>query len=1015
MATLICKVNGSMRKMIEDLDKISLPFDQYSRYLETSKVIKKIFQNKKIKVLDIGGLSHLWHSEETSRLINLFLPENETFTIDLKWNNESGFVQADSLKLPFDDSSFQAVCALDILEHLEKKQRNSFLDEIFRVSSDLVILSSPFLNKTTKNAEKILRDFIKRALGVSQMELKDHLEKGLPDLQSTFNRIKKSSRDAFHFSLGNIENWLFFMTLRYSLMHKFSWIFINRFMDTYFNTHYYETEFKEPCYRNIIVSTKKEPVKAFLEAKDHYSMTNKKAPGKTIGLENIEIFGRHLERAFADLRPSLPSEVTLSVIVVTYNSEEYIEKCLSFLEELAPQCKIELIIVDNASENSGLDKIKRIFPQAAVKINEKNFGYAKAANLGILNARGKYLLLLNPDCYVKSSEIIRLIGYFETHPQVGIVGPEILNPDGSIQGSARAFPNAWTALFGRNSLLSRLFPRNKFTRQNIITSPEIKKPIEVDWVSGVLMGVRKEAVLDVGLMDENFFLYWEDADWCTRFRHQGWKVIYYPLARATHSIGGSTDKRKLRSIIDFHKSAYALYRKYSIKKWNLLKKFLAVTCLSLRVLLLLTLNVTFPKKKAIPKIKKIDKNRLNILHLVHNYYPAIGGVEKLMQNISEKLQKKGHRVKVVASNALSVEDYALSKNEKKLPPVGIETINDVEVERVPFSTRNQTLWKYLYRIFWYLKLPGNGWIRALWQGPRTKGYIKAGLRFPCDVICACPLPTRNVYYAHLLKKKKKCPLVIIPCIHTEDRFGYHNRLFYKILKDAEAVIALTSLEKDFLVKAGIDSNKIFVSGVGIEENFQGAEVDIRKKFGIKEKDIILFVGQHGIHKGIDSLVKAMDYVWQENKDTALIIAGSPTANSKKIIKLIQKYEHEKRKKIYMIDSFSEEEKKSIYKSADVFVSVSKYESFGIVFLEAWLNKIPVISCRSGASSALVNNLRDGLHVEYDNHIELGTAILELLNDSETRKKMGDAGYRKVKSNYAWPHILDEIEKIYKRA
>jgi len=229
------------------------------------------------------------------------------------------------------------------------------------------------------------------------------------------------------------------------------------------------------------------------------------------------------------------------------------------------------------------------------------------------------------------------------------------------------------------------------------------------------------------------------------------------------------------------------------------------------------------------------------------------------------------------------------------------------------------------------------------------------------------------------------------------------------------VIALTSLEKDFLIEAGVDPNKIFVSGVGIEENFQGEEVDIRKKHGIKEKNIVLFVGQHGIHKGIDSLIKAMDYVWREKKDTALIIAGSPTANSKKIVKLIQKYSREKRKKIYMIDSFSEEEKESIYKYADVFVSVSKYESFGIVFLEAWLNKIPVISCRSGASSTLVDNLRDGLHVEYDNHVELGSAILELLNDRTTRKKMGEAGYKKVKENYTWPHIIDEIEEVYKKA
>lgn len=998
--------------MIEIFDKTNLPFDQYSRYLETAKIIKKISKNKTIQILDVGGLSHLWHSEETFRIINLFFPENQTITIDLNWNNESGFVQADGLKIPFKDSSFQVVCALDILEHVEKEERNSLLHEIFRVSSDLVILSFPFLTNTTKKAEKVLKDFIQKALGVNHDELKDHFDKGLPGLQSTFNNIKKLSRDAFHFSIGNIENWLFFMILKHSLMYQLSWIFINRFMDAYFNTHYYETEFREPCYRTIIVGTKKKPERAFFEIKDHYSKINKKKSGQTMALENFEIFGQHLERAFKDLKPSISPEVILSVIVVTYNSEEYIEKCLSFLNKLTPQFKIELIIIDNGYEKLGLEKIKNIFPQAIVKINKKNLGYAKAANLGILNATGKYLLLINPDCFVHSSEIIKMIDYLEANPQVGIIGPQLLNQDGSIQGTARTFPNAWTALFGRTTILSRLFPQNKFTRKNIIASKEIKKPIEVDWISGALMGVRMKAVADVGLMDENFFLYWEDADWCARFRKKGWKVIYYPFAKAIHSIGGSSEKRKLRSIIDFHKSAYLLYRKYNIKKWNLLKKNLAVTCLSLRSLILIIFHSIYPKKKR--PISKINKNHLNILHLVHNYYPAIGGVENLMQNISERLQKRGHKVKVVASNALSVENYTLPKNENKLLPAGKEIISGVEIERVPFSTKNQTLWSFLYKLFWHLKLPRNSIIRAFWQGPRTKGYIRAGLNFPCDVICACPLPTMNVYYAHLLKKKKKCPLVIIPCIHTEDKPGYHNKLFYKILKESDAIIALTSLEKEFLIEAGVDPDKIIVLGVGIEENPPEIEIDIRKKYGIKEKNIILFVGQHGVHKGIDSLIRAMNLVWQKKKDTGLIIAGSPTLHSKNIIKLINKYDLRRRKKIYTIDSFSEAEKNAIFQSADVFVSVSKYESFGIVFLEAWLNKIPVISCRSGASSKLVDNFRDGLHVEYDNHVELGIAILELLNDKVTRKKMGEAGYRKVKKNYMWPHIIDEIEKVYKK-
>jgi len=582
--------------MIENWDKISLPFDQYTRYFETSKIIKKIFKNKTIRILDVGGLSHLWHTKVTFRIINLFLPETQAFTIDLNWNNESGFVQADGLRIPFKDSSFQAVCALDILEHIEEKERDSFLAEIFRVSSDLVILSSPFLSSITKTAEKLLRDFIETVLGENHAELRDHLDKGLPDLQFTFDSIKKLSGDAFYFSMGNIENWLFFMTLKHSLMPKLSWIFINRFMDAYFNIHYYETEFKEPCYRTIIVSSKKEPIIDFSEIKDHYSKINKKISGPTMSLENFEIFGKHLERAFTDLKPSISSEVILSVIVVTYNSEEHIEKCLSFLNELKSQFKIELVIIDNASQDLCLEKIKKNFPQAIVKINEKNLGYAKAANLGILSAEGKYLLLINPDCDANSSEIVKLIDYLEANPKIGIVGPQILNQDKSIQGTARAFPNAWTALFGRTTLFSRLFPQNKFTRKNIIASQVIKKPIEVDWISGAMMCVRKKAVLDVGLMDENFFLYWEDADWCTRFRKQGWKVIYYPFAKAIHAIGGSNKKRKLKSIIDFHESAYKLYRKYNIKKWNSLKKLLAIIGLSLRSLILI-IFIVFPLKR----------------------------------------------------------------------------------------------------------------------------------------------------------------------------------------------------------------------------------------------------------------------------------------------------------------------------------------------------------------------------------------------------------------------------------
>ena len=153
------------------------------------------------------------------------------------------------------------------------------------------------------------------------------------------------------------------------------------------------------------------------------------------------------------------------------------------------------------------------------------------------------------------------------HPEAGVAGPRLLDPDGAIQGSARRDPSAWTALFGRSAPLTRLFPNNRVSQREIpALSVEDGGPIQVDWISGACLVARRTAWEEVGLLDERFFLFWEDADWCRRFRQAGWHVYYVPSASGTHLVGVSRARRRLGSIRDFHVSAYRYYRKHQARR-----------------------------------------------------------------------------------------------------------------------------------------------------------------------------------------------------------------------------------------------------------------------------------------------------------------------------------------------------------------------------------------------------------------------------------------------------------------
>ena len=253
----------------------------------------------------------------------------------------------------------------------------------------------------------------------------------------------------------------------------------------------------------------------------------------------------------------------IDVIFVNYKSTHYLFRCLESLKLSARIKKINIFVQDNDSKDE-INDIK-FNPEIQFSINSTNFGFARAINQAIRKGKADYVVLLNPDILVVNGFFESSLKFMEANPQVGILGPRILDEDGGIQNSARSFPTPWTTFFGRSSWLSRRFPNNAITRRNLVNKrSDGNTPMEVDWVSGACMVVRRKAIEEVGPMDERFFMYWEDADWCRRMWDHGWRVVYYPRASIYHYGGKSSDQNRYRSAVEFHKSAYRLYSKYAV-------------------------------------------------------------------------------------------------------------------------------------------------------------------------------------------------------------------------------------------------------------------------------------------------------------------------------------------------------------------------------------------------------------------------------------------------------------------
>jgi N-acetylglucosaminyl-diphospho-decaprenol L-rhamnosyltransferase len=257
---------------------------------------------------------------------------------------------------------------------------------------------------------------------------------------------------------------------------------------------------------------------------------------------------------------SAPSRVRVSVLVVNYRAYAELDHCLRSLDR-SPE-PLDIVVVDHASDARRLAPLRLHHREVRWIPCADNPGFAAGVNRGSRHARGDYLYLVNPDAVVEPEAATILADYLDAHPEVGVVGSRVLDPDGAIQGSARGFPGLSTAFAGRATWLTRAFPRNPLSRRNVLTGQHVRQPTQVDWVSGASLMVRGRAFHQIEGMDERFFLYWEDADLCRRLRDRGWLTVYHPGASVTHLCGRSS-RASTQSIVAFHQSAYRYFRKHA--------------------------------------------------------------------------------------------------------------------------------------------------------------------------------------------------------------------------------------------------------------------------------------------------------------------------------------------------------------------------------------------------------------------------------------------------------------------
>ncbi len=404
---------------------------------------------------------------------------------------------------------------------------------------------------------------------------------------------------------------------------------------------------------------------------------------------------------------------------------------------------------------------------------------------------------------------------------------------------------------------------------------------------------------------------------------------------------------------------------------------------------------------------------MRILHVIQGYSPAIGGTELLMQRVSEELVRRWRDEVTVFTTDCYNGDAFYSPALPSMP-AGWSELNDVRIRRFPvrrrisWALRGPQAWAYR------LRLPFNELIRAYSAGPIVPGLRDAINSSPADLIAAASFPLLHMFDAFAAARSSRRPCVLIGCLHPDDHWGFQRPMIYDAIRQADAYIALTQYEADYVIARGARPERVHAIGAGVDAaRYRGIPSDEAKwRLGFDDRPVIGFIGQLAQHKGLDTLLRAMPQVWRFEPDVNLLIAGGRTLYAAEVERTISGWPDSFRRRCQLTLGFQEDRKPWLFGALDVLACPSGYESFGITCIEAWAAGKPVIAARSGAVESVISEGADGLLIDYQDDRALADAILDVLRHPARAAAMGEAGREKVEARYTWERIGEEFRRVY---
>ncbi|MFC5700848.1 glycosyltransferase family 2 protein [Cohnella faecalis] len=286
----------------------------------------------------------------------------------------------------------------------------------------------------------------------------------------------------------------------------------------------------------------------------------------------------------------------LSILILNYNTCRLTLDCLQSVYRSETQYRYEVIVIDNASKDDSVAQIRAQFPQSTLICNEDNVGFAKGNNQGMRIAAGKYVLLLNSDTVVRPDTFETMVRFMEEHPQVGASGCKVVLPNGALDKACRrGFPTP-SASFYYAFGFSKRFPGNPRFNQYQLGHLDENLDYPVDCLVGAFMLVRKQTIEEAGMLDEQFFMYGEDIDWCYRIKQAGWGIHYYPYTSIVHYKGASARRRPFKIIYEFHRAMILFHRKHYRKRYSPLVNGLVYAGVGLKFLAALLRNKVIPAR-----------------------------------------------------------------------------------------------------------------------------------------------------------------------------------------------------------------------------------------------------------------------------------------------------------------------------------------------------------------------------------------------------------------------------------